>query len=171
VEVEALEGQLFLFLPGQVMRLLAAARATGRLDLERNKERASIYLIDGRPVFARTSGVSVRVGEVLVSAGILRPEAVELVAAMQQDAPGERIGKMLVRSGLLSESEVHDAVVEVQRRILFGALLWREGTFRFHPGESASGEDIGLDDRLDLERVIAETLRIAGEPPAESKAA
>jgi hypothetical protein len=57
--------------------------------------------------------------------------------------------------------QVESAVRETLRRVLYGLLLWREGTFRFMPGERASGEDIRLD--LDLDRLILEGLRQADE--------
>ncbi|OGF22954.1 MAG: hypothetical protein A2V63_04425 [Candidatus Eisenbacteria bacterium RBG_19FT_COMBO_70_11] len=156
-----LEGELQHFFATEVLQLLGLARATGRLELARGEERADLYVEDGRPVFARTTGVSVRLGDVLVHRGDIRPEAVEFALAMQKDQPGERLGEMLVRSGALSPEQVKIAVIEVQRRILYGVLLWQEGRFRFLPGERVEAEDIQLD--LELDRLILEGLRIADQ--------
>jgi len=159
--VPVLEGELRHFFATEVLQLLGLARATGRLELSRGDERAELYVDNGRPVFARTTGVSVRVGDVLVHRGDIRPEAIEIALAMQKDRPGERIGRMLVESGALTPEQVKAAVVEVQRRIVYGVLLWQEGRFRFLADERVDSEDIQLD--LDLDRLILEGLRIADQ--------
>jgi len=157
--VNALSGALSHFLPIQILRLLQLAGATGRLAMWHGDERADLFLINGRSAFAFTNAVHLRVGEVLVNGGDIRPEAIELTAAVQQDQPGSRIGRMLVDSGVLEPARLRDAVLEVQRRIVCRVLLWENGEFQFHPGERASEEDITLD--LDLDRLVIDALRIA----------
>ena len=144
-------------MPVQILRLLQMTGSTGRLEIVHGEERADLFMVDGRYGFARTTGVHQRVGDVLVDRGEIRPEAVELTAAVQQDQPGARIGKMLVESGILDPDRLRAAVLEVQKRIVCRVLLWDEGTFTFHPGETAGDEDITLN--LDLDRLIVEALR------------
>jgi len=157
--VNALSGALSHFLPIQILRLLQLAGATGRLSITNGEEHADLFLINGRSAFAFTNAVHLRVGEVLVNGGDIRPEAVELTVAVQQDQPGSRLGRMLVESGVVEPARLRDAVLEVQRRIVCRVLLWEAGDFAFHPGERPSEEDITLD--LDLDRLIIEALRIA----------
>jgi len=162
----ALDGDLDHFFPGEVLQLLQLAQAQGRLELTRGNERAEIFLERGRPVFARTSAQSVKAGEVLVHRGVLKPEALEQALARQQHHPGQRVGQMLVAAGVISPADLEDAVQDVLKRIVYGVLLWREGRFRFHPGERAENEDIQLD--LDLDRMILEGLRLADPPRAQA---
>lgn len=157
--MNALSGALAHFLPIQILRLLQLAGATGRLEIAHGDERADLFLINGRSAFAFTNAVHLRVGEVLVNGGDIRPEAVELTVAVQQDQPGFRLGRMLVEGGVVEPSRLRAAVLEVQRRIVCRVLLWEDGEFQFHPGERASEEDITLD--LDLDRLIIEALRLA----------
>ena len=157
--VSVLSGDLSHFLPIQVLRLLQVAGATGRLTICHGDERADLFLIRGRSAFAFTNAVHLRLGEVLVNGGDIRPEAIELTVAVQQDMPGMRLGHMLLESGAVEPARLRDAVLEVQRRIICRVLLWKSGKFEFHPGEQASEEDITLD--LDLDRLIIEALRIA----------
>ena len=157
----ALDGDLGWFQPAEVLQLLQLAQATGRLELERGKEQVDLLFEHGRLVSARTSGVAVRVGEVLVHRGIVIPEAVDLALSMQQDHPGERIGQMLVAAGAVTSEQVADAVREVVRRVVYGLLMWREGRFRFTPNLGSTSEDIRLD--LDLDRLILEGLRLADQ--------
>lgn len=157
--MNALSGALAHFLPIQILRLLQLAGATGRLEIVHGDERADLFLINGRSAFALTNAVHLRVGEVLVNGGDIRPEAVELTVAVQQDQPGFRLGRMLVDGGVVEPARLRAAVLEVQRRIICRVLLWEDGEFQFHPGERASEEDITLD--LDLDRLIIEALRLA----------
>ena len=58
---------------------------------------------------------------------------------------------------------------EVLRRIVYGLVLWRDGNFRFVPGEGGIGEDIQID--LDLDRLILEGLRLADQERAARQTA
>jgi hypothetical protein len=157
----ALEGDLRHFLPSEVFQMLQLAQATGRLEFARAAETAELFFERGRPVFARTTGQSVRVGQILVHRGDVSADALELALAVQKDVPGERVGTMLVNSGAVSPEQVQRAVSEVVRRILYGMLLWREGKFRYYPGVRPEGEDVQLD--MELDRLILEGLRIADQ--------
>jgi hypothetical protein len=159
-ERESLRGDLTSFFPVEVLQLLHLAQATGRLELERQGERVTLLIERGRPVFARTNATSVRVGEMMVHHGTLTRAALELALAMQSDRPGERVGEMLVAGGAVSRDELEAAVREVVKRIVYGVMLWREGGFRFIPGD-VMGEDVKLD--LELDRLILDGLRHADE--------
>ncbi len=161
----ALEGDLKHFLPSEVLQMIHLAQATGRVEFKRAGEVAELYFERGRPVFARTTGQSVRVGQILVHRGEVAPETLELALAVQKDAPGERVGEMLVNSGAATPEQVQRAVGEVVRRILYGMLLWREGRFVFHPGERPVGEDVQID--VELDRLILEGLRLADQKRPE----
>ena len=160
MESHAIAGTLSYFSSAHLLRLLQSARATGRLELERGEERTDLFVEDGRTLFARTTGATLRVGDVLVRRGEVRPEAIEFVLAVQQDQPGARIGKMLVESGALTETQINEAVLAVQRHIVLGILMWREGTFRFFPDETIVGEDVRLD--LDLDDLLTSVLSYGG---------
>lgn len=157
---ESLRGELSAFFPAEILQLLQLAQATGRLELQREGERVNLFIERGRPVFARTNATRVRTGEMLVHLGAVSPEAVELALALQADMPGRRLGELLVEGGATARADLEHAVREVAKRIVYGALLWREGTFRFVPG-AVDGEDVKLD--LELDRMILEGLRQADE--------
>ena len=160
MSAEILRGDLKHFFPAEILQLLSLAQASGKLELERATERAEIFVERGQPVFARTNGATVRTGELLVHRGALSAETLQGVLDRPGE-PGERVGRRLVDAGVITPDQVQGAVRETLRRVLYGLLLWREGTFRFVPGEQAGGEDIRLD--LDLDRLILEGLRQADE--------
>ena len=160
----ALEGDLAHFYPSEVLQLLQLAQAVGRLELSRGTERVDLWYERGRPVFARTSGLAVRSGELLMHKGAVSAQALGRALERQKDTPGRRVGQLLVEQGDASSEQVIDAVQEVLRRIVYNVILWRDGHFRFLPGEAAEGEDITLD--LDLDRLILEGLRLADQERA-----
>jgi hypothetical protein len=160
----ALEGDLAHFFPSEVLQLLQLAQASGRLEFTREEERVELYYERGRPVFARTSGLAVRSGELLMHRGAASATAVARALEQQRTEPRRRIGELLVAQGDTSREQVADAVHEVLRRIVYHVILWRDGRFRFLPGERAEGEDITLD--LDLDRLILEGLRLADQERA-----
>jgi hypothetical protein len=154
-------GTLSTFHAAQLLRLLQASRSTGCLDLVQGGERVELFVDDGRTLFARTNGCMPRVGDVLVRRGEVRPEAIEFVLAIQRDQPGARIGRMLVEGGTLSEAQISDALLVVQRHILLRVLLWRQGTFQFRPDERIEGEDVRLE--LDMDELLVDVLAVAAE--------
>lgn len=165
-------GKLSSFHVAQLLRLLQASRSTGCLELAREGETVELFVDDGRSLFARTTGAVMRVGDVLVRRGEVRREAIEFVLAVQRDRPGDRIGRMLVEGGTLTEKQIREAVLVVQRHILLRVLLWREGKFTFRPGERISGEDIRLD--LDMDELMTDVLLVAveqNERPEDREAA
>ena len=163
----ALSGDLAHFFPSEVMQLLQLAQATGRLELTRpgeHAERADVFVERGRPVFARTTGAAVSTGQVLLHRGVITREALERALSEQSRNPGQRLGRLLVAAGTVGEEELQSAVNEALRRVIFGLLLWREGTFAFHAGEQMDPDDNRLD--VDLDRLILDGLRQADEARA-----
>jgi hypothetical protein len=170
----ALEGDLGRFQPAEVLQFLRLAQATGRLELSRPAagdpggegaaETVEVFFAEGRPVFARTSGQSVRTGEILVHRGHTTDAEVAGALEAQRRGSGKRIGEALAERGAVTPERVTQAVHECVRRILYGMLLWGEGRFRFFAGERARDGDPPLD--LDLDRLILEGLRLADQARA-----
>ena len=100
--------------------------------------------------------------------GQAQPRAVARALERKRLEPERRLGQIRVDQGEASAEQVREAVHEVLRRIVYGLLLWRNGSFRFVPGDVAVGEDIQLD--LDLDRLILEGLRLADQERAERAA-
>lgn len=161
----ALEGDLGHFLPTEVLQLVQLAQATGRLELSRGDEQVDVFFERGRAIHARTTGASVLTGEVLVHRGVVPQAAVvQALAVQRHHAPDSRIGALLVAAGAVTRPQVAQAVHETVRRILYGAILWREGRFAFVPGERLVDHDFPLE--VDLDRLILEALRLADQARA-----
>jgi hypothetical protein len=157
----ALEGDLRHFFAAEVLQFLDLARATGRLELERPSELAELFLDRGRPVFARTSAGSVRVGEILVHRGTISRELLERALETQRHRPAERLGSLLIATESVPHDQVVRAVEEALQRIIFGLMMWSQGRFKFFPGERLDEDEIRPE--LSLDRLILEGLRRADE--------
>ncbi len=169
---QVLSGSLAYFGLAQVLRFLQSSRATGCLQLERGDQRTEIYVEDGRSMFARTNVSALRIGEILVRRGELPPEAIEFVLAIQQDSPGARIGRMLVDNDVLTEAQMREAMLLVQRHVILAAMRWKRGMFRFGSEERIIGEDIRLP--LDVDDLLVWSLSAADwllDRPDDAKAA
>jgi uncharacterized protein DUF4388 len=162
-----LAGAIGAFSPIHLLRLIQDARFTGRIELVRGSEQVDLFVEHGRSVFARSTGATLHVGEILVRQGDLRPEAIELALAVQSDMPGQRLGRMLVESGSVTEAQVRNAVLAVQRQILCDVLLWQHGDFRLIVGEPVPEEDVRLD--LDVDRLVVGLLALAGDALEQQK--
>ncbi len=162
----ALEGSLEHFQPAEILQLLQLAQATGRLEIARPAtgtgpgETVDVFFEAGRPLSVRSTGHTVRTGEILVHRGQARAEAVSSALEAQRRGESRPVGELLAARGAARPEHVIHAVHEGMCRILFGALLWRAGTFRFHAGERMD-TDMPLD--LDLDRIILEGLRLADQ--------
>lgn len=161
----ALVGDLEHFPASEVLQFLSLVGVTGRLVLERSGERAELFFEHGRPVFARTSGLAVRTGEVLVHRGAVDRATLLEALAEQRARPGPRLASLLLARRAITREQATQAVSEVMRRILYGLTAWRAGRFDYAPGQPQAADD--LDPDLDLERVILEGLSQAdlARPP------
>lgn len=161
--VTALAGDLAVFHPAEVFQLLQLASSTGRLRLDRPGEAADVWFAHGRLTGARSSRRGVRTGEALVHFGLAPRELVERALADQAREPARRMGELLVARGVPAP-DVARAVQEALRRVLYGVLLWPEGTFRFEAGERLPVDT--ATEGLDLDRVILDALRLADHSQA-----
>ena len=115
MNVETLRGDLRSFFPAEILQLLSLAQATGRLELERPGEHAEIFVERGQPVFARTSGATVKVGQLLVHRGTVSAETLDGILQTAPARPGERLGARLVAAGVVTPDQVQSAVRETLR--------------------------------------------------------
>jgi hypothetical protein len=154
----ALEGDLGWFVAADVLQFLRLAGASGRLECERRGERVSLAFAHGRPVWASTTGHSVRVGDVLLHRGWATSRDLDAALEAQRRAPGRPLGELLRELGLPAD-RVAAAVSEVFRRLVCLLSLWPDGRFRFVSGAAAPDIDSDLD--LELDRVLLEGLHQA----------
>jgi hypothetical protein len=135
-------------------------RETGVLTLTGEAVTKSVFIKAGRPVFATSTDVEDRLGQVLFRAGRVSLQGLldSLDASIRS---GKRLGTVLVENGHI---EPHDLVEGVQtqiRGIVCGLFRWTRGRYRFEPGSLPSDEVITL-------KLNAPALVLAGVRQVES---
>jgi CheY-like chemotaxis protein len=145
---------------------LSREAVTGRVDFRSGDARKTVWLEEGRPVFAASESPADRMGDLLVREGKIGRE--QLARAREaRDASGRRIGEILVEQGALKRRELYPAVRRHLEDLIYSLFSWEGGTCTVTPGGSARDEKIrlaapaaaliyeGIRRKLDLERLRA----------------
>lgn len=158
----ALQGDLAVFHPADVLQALSIAMSTGRAVFRRGEHSTEVIVERGRPVFARTSAPALRIGDILVQRGVVTAEALDEAVAIQRAGSwSERLGAILLHAGQVTRDQLDQAVDESLRRILYALFLWRDGEFVFYAGAASDVQDVSVN--LELDRLILEGLRLQDE--------
>lgn len=126
----------------ELLNSICGPRETGVLRLTRHGVTKSIYIQEGRIVFAISNDPDDRLGELLLRKGLLRIQHFEDASARLNQR--KRLGALLVEMGSLRPEELVKAVVEQVKQIVFDLFLWFDGDFSFTRGELPSREVITL---------------------------
>ncbi len=121
---------------------ICARQDTGVLSLTRHGLTKSIYIQEGRIVFATSNDPDDRLGELLLCKGMLHIRDFEDASA--RISQRKRLGAVLVEMGHLKAEELVRAVVEQVKDIVFGLFMWFDGQYAFAAGELPSREVITL---------------------------
>jgi hypothetical protein len=117
--------------------------------------RKSIYFVDGKLVFAGSSLTQDRMGEVLLRGGKISAD--EYLKLSQRIRGGQRLGKALVESGVLSPKDLWWAIEQQVKEIVWSIFNWEDGYFQFEDDELPRREKITFD--LDVEKLVVEGIR------------
>lgn len=139
----------------EVLRALVRARRTGVLRFARRQIAKTVYLSDGRLIFATSTDPDDRLGEMLLRKGRISFRALEeSVRAMQA---GKRQGTLLVENGSIRSRDLVEGVIEQVQEISYGLFGWDEGEWEFVPGDLPSREVIVL--RMSTPDLLMEGIR------------
>jgi hypothetical protein len=129
---------------------------TGVLTLTSDSAEKSVYVQDGRPIFATSSDRDDRLGQVLFKAGLVSIEGM-MGAVEESIAGGKRLGTVLVERGLIKPHDLVEGVRTQVRNIITGLFLWTRGRYRYAPGPLPTEEVITL--KLSAGDMILEGIR------------
>jgi len=118
-------------------------RETGEILLERGKVKKAIFFEKGHPVFALSNLAAERLGTFLVRVGRIT-EAQHREAMARSEGDGRRLGDALVSMGILQEVERMYYVAQQVKAIIYSAFAWEEGTYRMTFLDKARHEPIRL---------------------------
>jgi hypothetical protein len=115
-----------------ILQDLQQGKATGALIVRRSGVEKSIYLKNGQIVFATSTDVHDRLGEMLVKTRLLSREHLEAALKLYQKNAGiKKIGAILVENGFLSPKDLFAGLKTQVKDILYGLFLWNDAEYRF----------------------------------------
>jgi hypothetical protein len=138
-----------------VLRPLVREKKTGPLRLVRGRIAKTLYLSDGRLIFATSTDPDDRLGEMLLRKGLISYRSLE--ESVRAIKAGKRQGTLLVESGAIRSKDLVEGVTEQVQEIIYSVFRWEEGTFEFQEGDLPSREVIVL--RMSTADLIMEAVR------------
>ncbi len=156
----ALRGNLRDFSLPDVFQLVTFSRKTGVLRIAREGgDEGSVWFRDGDIFFASSNWRTELLGERLVRAQRITPQALKRALALRAEEPedGRRLGQILVDEGYITEEVLQAFVQEQIQDTIFDLMRWDEGDFDFEAMPEVVDEDIGL--IVSIENVVMEGAR------------
>ncbi len=117
-----------------ILEGLKAMKATGALVVQTGSTQKTIYVEDGKIVFAASSDGRDRLGEVLVRAGKLSRENLEKALVISKRTAGfKKLGAILVENGYVKPQDLFAGLKFQVKEIISSIFLLQEGTYSFDP--------------------------------------
>ena len=126
----------------EVILQVSHQKETGVLHIRRGPIEKHVFFQDGRVVFARSTDLDERLGEVLLRLGKVTCQHVE--DAVRKAVPGQRLGTVLVQEAYISASDLYHGVIRQVEEILYDLFDWSDGEYEFRPGKLPTQEVITL---------------------------
>jgi hypothetical protein len=139
----------------ELLRSFLASGETGILTFRSGDLQKSLYLQDGKLVYAASNNPDERLGESLLLRG--RISARQYLEASQLIRPGRRLGAILVELEAIESEELSPAVEQHVKDILTDLMTWTRGDYELVMKEVDSQNLVTV--TLNIENVILEGLR------------
>ncbi len=138
-----------------ILRALVREDKTGPLRFTRGRTIKTVYLSDGRLIFATSTDPDDRLGEMLLRKGLISYR--DLEESVRGIREGRRQGTVLVERGAIRSRDLVQGVTEQVQEIVYSLFLWEEGSYEFVEGDLPSREVILL--RMPTEDILMEGIR------------
>jgi hypothetical protein len=138
-----------------ILRPLVRWKKTGPLRVRRGKVLKTLYLSEGRLIFATSNDSDDRLGERLLRKGVISYRSLE--ESVRALKAGKRQGTLLVENGAIRSRDLVEGVTEQVQEIIYSLFQWDEGDWEFEEGQLPSREVIVL--RMSTGDLILEGLR------------
>ena len=127
-----------------ILRAIFRERRTGRLTLTRDTETLRLFFDSGELRTATSSVEGRRIGDVLLRRGMVSES--DFRAALASDGERRsRLGKLLVGRGLIAQNVLDAEMRRLSEEIVFSAFTWKDGGFLFEDDEGSPDSDVWMD--------------------------
>jgi len=125
----SLQGSLKSFRLFDLLTFLSLCRKTGTLELARDGASATAFFRNSDLIYAASDQEKLRVGAIMRDRKII--DAAQSARIASDQSSDERFGASAVRLGIVTDDEVRDALKVQVSEIIYDALTWHDGEFRF----------------------------------------
>ena len=132
-----------------------AARRRACCASRAGKVTKTVYLCEGRLIFATSTDPDDRLGEMLLRKGLITYRSLE--ESVRAIKAGKRQGTLLVESGSIRSKDLVEGVTEQVQEIIYSLFQWDDGDCEFQEGDLPSREVIVL--RMSTADLIMEGVR------------
>lgn len=153
-----LQGNIENFGLPEIFHLLSSGQKTGTLGIQKGEEVAMVYFRDGQVFYAYGPRKMTRLGDLLVQQGRISPQQLEMALAEKGDTQGHRrLGEILLAKQWLSHDDLEAAVQHQVEEVIYEALRWEVGHFKFYEEQFPTDEEITI--QISTENLILEGVR------------
>jgi hypothetical protein len=158
----ALEGSLRDFGLADILQLIYFQRKTGVLMLDGRMDRIRLLFIEGNIVGAesRRRIEANRLGKVLVKKGLMEEKDLQSVLEEQRGS-SVKLGNILVKRGIVDKEHILEILTGQIKETVVQIFGWKQGTYEFTP--QAVPVDKELPISIDTQHLLMEGLRIVDE--------
>ena len=164
----ALKGTLKDFGIADIFQLISQQQKSGILTLVSKKEQAQIGFEKGMVIMAKPGSRDKmdQLGKLLVRSGLVTQEQLEDALETQKQTL-QKIGNILIEKGVLSKQKLGNSLLLQTQETVFKLINWKDGIYEFLP-QKVSYEK-GLYTPLSCEHLLMEGYRMLDEWPAIKK--
>lgn len=158
----ALEGSLSDFGLADILQLIYFQRKTGMLTLEGKLDRVKLLFSEGNIVGAESKRriEDNRLGKILVKKGLI--SETDLKAALQDHKKsGAKLGSNLLKKNLVTHDALIDILMNQISETVIQLFTWKQGSYEFAAQAVPVDKELGCS--LDTQHILMEGLRIVDE--------
>ncbi len=157
-----LQGSIQQFTLPEIFQLVAGARKSGTLGIQRDDSIVMIYFRDGMIVYAYGPRQTFHLGQLLKEQGVITGEQLDrAVTTQSENDNSRRLGEILIGQGHIDRADLEKVVKNQIEQLLYSLLAWDSGTFKFYEDQFPTDEEITV--TISVENVILEGLRRVDE--------
>ncbi len=158
----ALEGSLKDFGLADILQLIFFQRKTGVLTIEGKMDKVRLLFSEGNVTGAESKRRSEanRLGKVLVKKGLLEEKDLQPILN-EQRLSNLKLGNILIKKGLVKREDIEEILTGQIKETVIQIFNWKDGTYEFTPQEVPIDKEIPIS--LDTQHLLMEGLRIVDE--------
>lgn len=134
---------------------LFVARATGLLTVRDRDARKTIWLLDGRVLFASSNTREERLSQFLLRENVISLENILKTLEICLSAQ-DRLGEVMIKRRVMTQKDVDRCVKTQIQEIIYSIFNWTEGRYRFEEGKPCK-ESLTLD--MSADAIVVEGIR------------